>query len=278
MHSAKQLHNYIISKIEPIYGKQEANGITFLLMERFNLSKLDYVLDNTIDVDEGEIDNYVSRLLKQEPIQYILEEATFYDRVFKVNKDVLIPRIETEELCSLIISKHGDKPNLTILDIGTGSGCIPITLDLELPLSKVTSLDISKVALEVASENAQNLKAKIKFINLDILEENIDLSSFDVVVSNPPYVLNSEKKMMSANVLENEPHSALFVEDQDPLIFYEKIANLCVLYKTKDLYFEINEKYGSEIKEIMVTYGFTNVSIIQDYLGKDRIVHGCNIL
>jgi len=273
--SAKQLYKNIFSKIVTIYGEQEASSITFILLEYLGISKQNYVLDTKIPDFRFPISDFIERLQNQEPIQYIVEEAWFYDRKFKVNKNVLIPRLETEELCQLIIkNQKSEIRNQKLLDIGTGSGCIPITLKLEIPKLEVSTLDISNNALDIAQENAQELNANIKILHHNILNDEIDLSKYDIVVSNPPYVLNSEKKEMKQNVLDNEPHIALFVEDNNPLLFYEKITSLCAIGKVKQLYFEINEKYGQETKEMMISKGFKEVSIVQDMQQKDRIVFG----
>jgi len=275
MQTAKELYNYIISKIESVYEEQESSSIAFIVMEYFNISKQNYVLNDGVNVNSSKLEIILKKLQKSEPIQYILEETWFYGRKFYVDKSCLIPRPETEELCRLIIeNQKSEIRNQKIIDLGTGSGCIPITLKLELPNGDVSALDISNKALEVAKKNAKNLNADINIIHKDILNDDIDLSNFDIVVSNPPYVLNSEKKFMKANVLENEPHLALFVEDEDPLVFYKKITELCVTNNVNQLYFEINERYGKQIADLMVTKGYQNVLIKQDLQGVDRIVFG----
>lgn len=273
MQSAKELYKYIISKIENIYNQQESSTLTFILMEHYGVSKQNYVLNDVCKIEKEVIDNKIEQLQKEIPIQYILGEAWFYDRKFKVDNNVLIPRQETEELCSLIIENHkSNSKNLKIIDLGTGSGCIPITLKLEIPDSIIYALDISEGALNIAKQNAENLNAEINFIQKDILNDEIDLSDFDIVISNPPYVLNSEKELMKSNVLDFEPHLALFVEDNKPLIFYEKIINISARDKVKHVYFEINESYGAEVENLMVTNGFQNVCIHRDLQNKNRIV------
>lgn len=274
MQSAKELYKYIISKIENIYDQQESSSIAFLLMEHFGVSRQNYVLNDNCNIKKTSIDNFIYQLQKQIPIQYALGKAWFYDRKFKVDKSVLIPRQETEELCSLIINNHKSNPKkLKIIDLGTGSGCIPITLKLEVPNSDIFALDVSEDALNIAKQNAKQLNAEINFIKKDILNDEIDLSEFDLVISNPPYILNSEKVLMKKNVLDFEPHLALFVEDNDPFIFYEKIINISSRDNVKHLYFEINESFGEEIKNLMVTKGFQNVCIHRDLQNKNRIVY-----
>lgn len=272
MPNAKELHQQIISKIKDIYGSQEAISISFLILDFFGITKNDVILNHkTPSVD---IENIIKRLQNSEPIQYILNEAWFYERKFYVDENVLIPRPETEELCQLINSNTKPQTsNLKIIDIGTGSGCIPITLKLENPNFMVYALDISEKALKIAKKNAVDLGAEINFIKADILNDEIDLTPFDIVVSNPPYVLNSEKELMKKNVLDFEPHIALFVEDIDPLLFYKKIIELSSRDKVKHLYFEINEKFGEEIKKLMVTNGFKNASIYRDLQNKNRVVY-----
>jgi release factor glutamine methyltransferase len=214
-----------------------------------------------------------SQLLEKKPIQYILGEAPFYGREFKVNASVLIPRNETEELVHLII-KENKKLNLRILDIGTGSGCIPISLALEIPSSKTFALDISKEALEVAKDNAKKHEESIIFFQVDILNEDIPVKDLDIIVSNPPYVCESEKSLMHENVLNFEPHLALFVKDNDPLVFYKIIAKKAksALKSSGKLYFEINEAFGEKVQYLLEEQGYREISIIQDLNNKDRIV------
>lgn len=274
MLSAKELHKYIISKIVCVYNHQESSNIAFVLMEYLGVSKINYVLNDKVVYNEIVLISFIDKLVNNEPIQYVLGESWFYGRKFKVDENVLIPRPETEELCSLIIEKNQSEKPLKVIDIGTGSGCIPITLKLEKNCWKTSALDISKKAIQIAKENAVSLDADINFIIKDILNDEVNLSSFDVVVSNPPYVLSSEKMQMRSNVLENEPQIALFVEDDNPLLFYKKITELCVKGKVNQLYFEINEMYGDEIKVMMVSNGFYDVCIKKDFNNKDRIVYG----
>ncbi|MDP2041787.1 MAG: peptide chain release factor N(5)-glutamine methyltransferase [Algoriphagus sp.] len=215
------------------------------------------------------------RLKTGEPIQYILGHGPFYGREFKVSPATLIPRNETEELVHLII-KENPQPNLRILDIGTGTGCIPITLALEMQEPEVFGVDISDEALEIATFNAKKLKADVTFSKCDILLETPKLTGLDILVSNPPYIPIEEKKLMHQNVLDFEPHLALFVSDGDPLIFYKKIAEtgMKLLKPFGKIYFEINERYGSHVADLLSESGYDKVRVIQDLNGKDRMVSG----
>ncbi|MBA4056020.1 MAG: peptide chain release factor N(5)-glutamine methyltransferase, partial [Marivirga sp.] len=220
----------------------------------------------------------VDRLNANEPIQYVLGETIFYGRKFLVNPFVLIPRPETEELVRLILShlqqNRQKKPG--ILDIGTGSGCIPVTLALEFPSAKVSATDISDTALDVARKNALRLKASVHFYNSDILKDDLPATHFDVVVSNPPYIPWEEKAGMRDNVVEFEPHIALFVSDNDPLLFYRAIIEkaLGALHSNGFLAVEINERFGKDIASLMTEKGFQEVEVIRDLFDKERIVKG----
>jgi len=210
----------------------------------------------------------VAELKTQKPIQYILGETEFYGLKFKVNKHTLIPRPETEELVDWILKENFS----SALDVGTGSGCIPIALAKNTN-SKVLAIDISEDALLIAEENAKNNKVEIDFILQDILQTN-SLPKIDLIVSNPPYVLNSEKAKMQANVLDFEPELALFVEDENPLIFYKKIADLAfgALNDNGKLFFEINEQFGNETIEMLTDIGFVNIELKKDMNDKDRMI------
>jgi release factor glutamine methyltransferase len=245
----------------------------------FGLSRTDLLINNIIETPNEKIVEFNFKLndLKQtKPIQYILKEAHFYERVFQVNEHVLIPRQETEELIQLILKNTSR--NVKIMDIGSGSGIIPITLNKELPKSQVWGVDVSTEAIKVAKINAKNHSAKVSFIAQDILDEskwsNLP-NELDIIVSNPPYVLNSEKELMHDNVLDYEPHLALFVENDNPLLFYKAITSLAAqkLKVGGSLYFEINEQFGEETANLLKT-AFRFVKIIKDINGKDRFVSG----
>ena len=215
------------------------------------------------------------RLQDHEPIQLILGQAHFYGMDLKVNTSVLIPRQETEELVDLII-KRNKKKSPSILDIGTGSGCIALGLKKEIPEAHVDAVDISEAALDLAMENSGNLGINVHFQHLDILHEAILPGHYDIIVSNPPYVTESEKINISKNVLNYEPHSALFVQDNSPLVFYECIVELSRMHLNKNgmLFFEINERYGEEVRILLSEAGFEHVEILRDLNNKNRIATG----
>lgn len=261
-------------QLSSIYSIEESGELGYWLLEHYlNIGRGDLLEHKEIAQVPLALEQALHELLKQKPIQYILGKAPFYGREFKVNPAVLIPRNETEELVHLII-KENTIPNPAILDIGTGSGCIPITLDLEIPGARVAALDISIEALEIAKANATLLASTVEFYKIDILTQPIPVDNLDIIVSNPPYVKHSEKNLMHSNVLDHEPHLALFVFDDDPLLFYREIA-----IKAKKslkcggkLYFEINEALGEETKNLLLAQGYQQLRIHQDLNGKDRMV------
>ncbi len=268
-------------KLANVYPQTEIDSFFFLLIEKeLKLQRIDLALNTSIKLDSNQLSYFeqvVDQLQKQEPIQYILGETEFYGLTFKVTNDTLIPRPETEELVDWILNDVQDKSKLTILDIGTGSGCIPITLAKNLPNAIVYSIDVSKNALAIAKQNATSNKVNIHFIEQDILsvknlEDIITSQKFDIIVSNPPYVRELEKKEIQANVLNNEPHLALFVTNDNPLIFYSKIADLAKnnLTESGALYFEINQYLGKETIEMLSKKGFTN-ELRKDLFNNDRM-------
>lgn len=220
------------------------------------------------------LDGIVDRINRHEPVQYVLEEAFFFGRKFYVNNSVLIPRPETEELVQLIL--HERYANPAVLDIGTGSGCIPITLALEKAGAVVTATDVSDEALAVARINAARNRANVSFLKHDILRNAVELSNLNVVVSNPPYITMAEKASMASNVLDYEPHLALFVPDNDPLLFYRVIAEKAwhALVPGGKLYFEINERLGHEVLALLVGKGYGNTAVVKDVSAKERIAYG----
>jgi len=270
---------YYKSKLVDVYDSNEIENIFYLICDyKHNLSRIDVKVSNT-KLSESELlmhRSFVKRLVTNEPVQHIIGETEFYGLPFFVNQNVLIPRPETEELIELILSTTPNS-ELNILDIGTGTGCIPITLKSNLPLTKVTAIDISEKALETATLNANLNKVDIQFIQKDILTEDLnDLPQFDIIISNPPYVLESDKLKMSKNVLDFDPELALFVEDKNPLLFYKRITNLAAdkLSPNGHLFFEIHENFGEETKQLLIDSGFIDTRIIKDMQGKDRIVYG----
>ncbi|MFT2010352.1 peptide chain release factor N(5)-glutamine methyltransferase [Pontibacter sp. 13R65] len=222
------------------------------------------------------ISGIVTRLLQQEPLQYVLGIAYFYDLELYVDARVLIPRPETEELVHLILQKHKNRLHLKVLDIGTGSGCIPIALAKNLQQAQVYGLDISSDALAVARANAEKYQAAITWLQQDVFEPitTIPLHSLDILISNPPYVLESEKEQMRANVLSYEPHLALFVPDNDALRYYKRIAEVGqeLLKPGGNLYFEINERYGKATQDMLLRAGYRQAEVLHDLFGKERMV------
>lgn len=264
------------TKLQLLYPKQEAESLVFWLIEAYlGKKRMDILKDESLEKEPPAMSDALEKLLKGMPIQYILGKAPFYGREFEVSPSVLIPRNETEELVHLII-KENPKQGLRILDIGTGSGCIPITLSLEINQASIFGLDISKEALETAKRNADLLQSKVEFLPLDILEEKLPFENLDIIVSNPPYVRHSEKDLMHSNVLAFEPHLALFVYDQDPLLFYRIISQKALksLKLRGKLYFEINEAFGKETKQLMEDLGFGEVKIFEDLNGRQRMIRG----
>jgi release factor glutamine methyltransferase len=265
-----------------IYDEGELYSIFELVCEKYlNYSKSQVTQHFNENINQSNLINIYNagvELKKGTPIQYILKETFFYDLIFNVSNAVLIPRPETEELVNLIIKSqttHNSNP-ITILDIGTGSGCIPITLKKHIPQSKVFGIDISEQALAVAKSNATKNNVDVEFIIQDILSNFLILNSnFSIIVSNPPYVLNSEAQQMDARVLEHEPHLALFVDDNDPIIFYKRIIDLCDKYLEEKgwLFFELNPMYAIDVKNYAndsKIFNFTE--ILNDMSGKQRFL------
>jgi release factor glutamine methyltransferase len=269
-------------ELKDIYPSDEISKIIEIVFEHeLNFTKIDLFLKSGHQLSDKQINSLLEkmhRLKNNEPVQYVLGETVFYDLKLKVAPGVLIPRQETEELVEWIINENKAINSLNILDIGTGSGCIAVTLAANLLHAKVKAYDVSYMALEIAKSNAENFNLKIEFQKKDILEvcDLNDDQEFDIIVSNPPYVLEKEKKVMDKNVLEYEPELALFVKDENPLQFYKAIINYSKLNLKKDgkLYFEINEAYGDEVKNLMVNEGFGEVDLRKDLNGKVRMIGG----
>ncbi len=266
------------------YDQREAESLlTILVQYFFGLSQSGLITNADFRLSESEMLQLhfaVKDLKKYRPVQYIIGETEFFDLKIKVNKAVLIPRPETEELVQLIINNEKQR-DLNILDIGTGSGCIAIALKKNIPFVQLTGIDISDAAIELASENAENNKLNIAFAELNILDQrqwNL-LGQFDIIVSNPPYVTNAEKNRMDNNVLNYEPHQALFVADNDALVFYKEIFHFSEnhLRQNGKIYFEINEEKGNEIVELAKSKNFVNVKLHKDINGKNRFVSGSKV-
>ena len=265
-----------------VYDEGEAKAIARMTYEeRFGLTLSDIYLgkDTQLSADcQTELEEIAKRLLQGEPIQYVLGRADFCGRTFMVNEHVLIPRPETEELCQWITSQ-GVCPPVRLLDIGTGSGCIAVTLAAEIPQAEVTAWDISAEALEVARENAKRANVHVSFEQVDVLNCQLSIINcqFDLIVSNPPYICNKEREAMEANVLEHEPHTALFVPDDDPLLFYRAIAQFGTTALKNDgwLYFEINPLYAEPLRQMLCAMRFCRIEIKEDQYGKQRMIKAC---
>ncbi|WP_029906632.1 peptide chain release factor N(5)-glutamine methyltransferase [Prevotella sp. 10(H)] len=267
---------YIKESLKAYYPESEISGFTRIIIEYITKKPYQQVyIDPFILSQESyaQIDSILDRLKKYEPIQYITEETEFYGLPFFVNRNVLIPRPETEELVELILNENKE-PNLTVLDIGTGSGAIAIALAKQMNNANVTAWDISVMALDVAVINSKANSVDISFKRVDVLVDYPQDKKFDIIVSNPPYVLESEKSAMEQNVLAYEPHTALFVPDNDALIFYERIADIALDLLNPDgkLYFEINQAKGKETVAMLEKKGFKNIALFQDLSKKDRMV------
>ena len=277
--SSKKLFQYIINGIDINEPTTEINSIAYRVIEYlFSIDKAEVIIDRSLNITTKEkkaLDQFLARINDHEPLQYIMGEAEFYGRNFEVNSSVLIPRPETEELVALVVKENRDK-KIKFLDIGTGSGCIPVTLARELRDSKAYAIDIDPRVIKTARSNAARYGVEVEFLLIDILTESIPSGPFDIIVSNPPYVLESEREHMKANVLDHEPATALFVSDKDPLLFYRRICELSqqALRDGGRLYFEVNEQYGEDIKAMMEVLDFHSVDLIRDMNGKHRIVRG----
>jgi release factor glutamine methyltransferase len=257
-----------------IYSKEEAENLVFWLFEtHLGLKRADLQQAISSSVDPSRLLEDFQRLLRGEPIQYILGEAPFYGRSFAVTRDTLIPRNETEELVHRILKEYS-KPGLRVLDLGTGTGCIPISLALELTTPEVYALDVSAAALEVARQNAATLGATVQFIEGSLLEKPLELPKMDVIISNPPYVPLRDQAEMHANVVNFEPHLALFVPDEDPLVFYRAIGKWGqqLLKPGGKLYLEIYENLAEELVQLLRSQGYLQVQVHQDLNGKNRMI------
>lgn len=275
------IRDYFVSGLEDIYTSSEAIILFESTCEHFlGWSKLEQKTKLDARLSESELLDFhftLKRLKTKEPIQYILESAPFFGLEFKVSNNVLIPRPETEELVDYVIKNSSI--NARIIDFGTGSGCIPVTIKHKRPDARVYAVDISNEALEIAKLNALSLNTEVKFDQFDILNDkklaNSFPEQFDIIVSNPPYVRHSEKLKMEANVLAYEPHLALFVEDEDPLIFYRKIGEMGrnLLSKNGQIFFEINQYLATDTQSLIESLGYSEVSILSDINNNPRILH-----
>ncbi len=265
-----------VEALTPIYDRQEAESFFYLILDAHHgLKRIDLALNPEKQLSKNELEkwNFLLEQLKAEvPIQYLLGKTTFYGLPFMVNEHVLIPRQETEELVDWILSDN-KRENLNVLDIGTGSGCIAISLAKNLENATTTAIDVSENALVTAGQNAEMNNVQVDFQFRDILAVN-ELEQFDIIVSNPPYVRELEKDEIRRNVLEHEPPLALFVSDTEPLVFYRKIAALAFKSLNSDgkLYFEINQYLGEEMFQMLEETGFTAIELRKDIYGNDRMI------
>ena len=276
----------LTKELATIYDNGELKNIIDLVLEYITnmprmeqvKSKLAYLTCTQLET----IDEITERLKRNEPVQYVLGEAWFAGLKFKVNKNVLIPRPETEELVDWVVreSQKSKVKSQNILDVGTGSGCIPITIKKKLPQANVSAIDICSEALFIATENAIEHNAEVEFILLDFLDEEkwAALGQFDIIVSNPPYIKQSEKDAMHVRVKEFEPHQALFVPDNDALLFYRKLSGFSLkhLKPGGSLFVEINETLGNAVVNLFRSAEFTDIELKKDMQGKDRMIRADN--
>jgi release factor glutamine methyltransferase len=279
----KEVYRKILEQAQTIYSLSEATTMTDWIFENVaSVQRADIIKTPNLELSQSilaELDNRLHQLLLHKPIQYILGEAWFYDMKLKVDENVLIPRPETEELVGMIITNNQQKTDLKILDIGTGSGCIPIALKKHLPDAMITSIDFSEGAILVAKENAGIQNTAIQFIHTDFLDETgwSSFPTFDVIVSNPPYIPLNEKEKMDKNVTNYEPGMALFVPDNDPLLFYKKIAVFGKTHLNPEgkIYLETHEDYTRETAAVFTALHYEHVVIKEDIFGKERMVIAC---
>lgn len=273
-----EIKQQFINELSSLYPNEEIQSFFYLLTEsHLNMNKVDIALNhnfNLTEVNQNYFQKALIQLKKETPIQYIIGETEFYGLQFKVNVNVLIPRPETEELVEWILNSVDKNKKIKILDIGTGSGCIAISLAKNLPNAIVYALDVSAKALEITKQNAEINNVQIVFLQQNILASEKLAENYDIIVSNPPYVRELEKQEIKPNVLENEPHLALFVEDENPLIFYKKIAELAKnsLNKNGLLFFEINQYLGKETVDLLNSKGFKNIELKKDFFQNDRMI------
>ena len=278
----RQLEKIFYEALLPVYGHNETISLqNFLFSALHGLPQYKWLMhrdEEALQDLKAHVEEAIPLLLNHVPVQYVLGKTWFCDLELMVAPGVLIPRPETEQLITEITQIHKEDTSLHILDVGTGSGAIAVALAKKLDDSSIMALDISEKALTIAFANAKNNKASIEFIQMDILDEanHTKLPQFNIIVSNPPYVKESEKSLMQRNVLDYEPEEALFVSDSDPLLFYRTIARLAKLHllDSGELWFEINESEATGVEELMENNGFTKIQVYKDFKGKDRFVSG----
>ncbi len=285
LQTIKDIRNYISGELSGLYPEREYAGISGIIISKVfemtrmsSLTKEDEVITDSKKVEM--VIRYCRKLKTSEPIQYVIGETIFYDCVIKVNRGVLIPRPETEELVDLIIKDNSGFTG-NIIDVGTGSGCIAIALGVNLPSARITGIDKSKLAIKTAIRNAKLNNSAVSFSEADLFKiKPSQIPNADIIVSNPPYVRYSEKQFMHRNVLDFEPPRALFVPDDDPLKFYRAVLDLAgqILNPGGWVWFEINEAMGESVEELLKSYKFHDIKIIKDINGKDRFAKGRKIV
>ena len=273
-----QVISDIKSALAAAYPEGEVRAFVRILFEEWmHYSTVDIYMRADSEVPPFVVEKMryaVQRLLRHEPIQHIVGVAHFHGHRFAVSKHTLIPRPETEQLVDMIVDRNHDVPDLCVLDIGTGSGCIACSLARALRFAEVHAFDISQPALDLAAENARNLGVKVAFHHVDILNAVPQPQQFHIIVSNPPYICMHEPQLMEDNVLRYEPHSALFVPDNDPMLFYRAIARYAsvALKPGGKLYFEINAAYGNDTAQLLSDFHFADIEVVRDFYGRDRFV------
>lgn len=274
-----RISSYIRRTLQGMYPPEEVNALVMMIYcDILKLDALDIYLGKDIQLSEskqGELENIIGRLQNNEPIQYIRGTADFCGRTFYVAPGVLIPRPETAELVELIAKENVNADSIRVLDIGTGSGCIAISLAKYFLKADVTAWDVSGDALKIACRNNEALRAQVRFVEQDVFSDiAFNENGYDIIVSNPPYITESEKQMMESNVLDWEPETALFVPNDEPLRFYDRIAEVGqkILNPDGKLYFEINQAYGDKTACMLETKGYRNIRVIKDFYKRDRIV------
>ena len=280
--SAKSIYQQIFEVTEPLYGDRDANSLsTAYLFDRWHIDRIKLSMNLELAVDERMLKSDLRKLQQGMPLQHVVGFQEFFGHKFQTNHHALIPRPETEELVEWVIESISDRhpeldsgPTLNLLDIGTGTGCIPICLDLVYDHITCHGIDVSREALTLADRNAKRLGSNASFGVLDILKENLEAQSLEIIVSNPPYIPERDKAQMHKNVLDFEPGLALFVSNEDPLIFYRTIAEQAAKALKAEglLFFEIHEAFGQDILQLLYDQGFNNVELRKDINDKDRMI------
>jgi len=271
---SKDLFQQILSALTDIYDERESMAIAKnYLTDRLHIDKIKLSLNTEVAFDESLLAHDLRQLVNGTPYQHVVGFTFFYGRKFITNHHALIPRPETEELVDWVV-KENKISSPIILDIGTGTGCIPISIKSEIPDASCTGVDVSSDALQVAKNNAAKNEVTVKFSELDILKEDLPENTFNTIVSNPPYIPNADRALMHKNVLDYEPGLALFVDDESPLVFYQAIAEKAVksLKKGGKLYFEIHEDFGKAVCELLSSLGYSAIELRKDLQGKDRMI------